>query len=140
MSRPGNILLSRDQFRELTFERDKHTCVFCDKPAQDAHHIIERRLWSDGGYYLDNGCFDEMNFWLKVFQGFHFAKDHARGWWWIAIVPNHRTGFASKIGGYEDRSYPERDKREVTFVFQDETDAILTSSYMDTIEPITVTL
>lgn len=22
----------------------------------DAHHIIERRLWSDGGYYLDNGA------------------------------------------------------------------------------------
>lgn len=21
----------------------------------DAHHIIERRLWSDGGYYIDNG-------------------------------------------------------------------------------------
>jgi hypothetical protein len=22
----------------------------------DAHHIIERRLWPDGGYYLDNGA------------------------------------------------------------------------------------
>lgn len=53
---PGNVLLSRDQFRELVFERDKHTCVFCDQPAQDAHHIIERRLWPDGGYYLDNGA------------------------------------------------------------------------------------
>lgn len=52
----GNILLSRDQFREATFERDSHKCVICDKSAKDAHHIIERRLFSDGGYYLDNGA------------------------------------------------------------------------------------
>lgn len=49
-------LLSRDEFREQTFARDKHTCVFCDSPAQDAHHIIERRLWTDSGYYLNNGA------------------------------------------------------------------------------------
>ena len=51
-------LLTRDQFREAVFSRDNHTCVIpgCGKPAQDAHHIIERRLWSDGGYYLDNGA------------------------------------------------------------------------------------
>lgn len=49
-------LLSRDDFREGTFARDNHTCVFCDKPAKDAHHIIERRLWPDGGYYLENGA------------------------------------------------------------------------------------
>lgn len=49
-------LLSRDEFREGVFARDRHTCVFCDRPAEDAHHIIERRLWPDGGYYLDNGA------------------------------------------------------------------------------------
>lgn len=49
-------LLSRDEFRELTFKRDHHTCVFCEKPAQDAHHIVERRLWPDQGYYLENGA------------------------------------------------------------------------------------
>lgn len=52
----GNTLLSRDQFREAVFERDGHRCVFCSQPAQDAHHIIERRLWPDGGYYLNNGA------------------------------------------------------------------------------------
>lgn len=32
-------------------------CVpWCSAPAEDAHHIIERRLWSDGGYYLENGA------------------------------------------------------------------------------------
>lgn len=38
------------------FARDSHTCLFCDRPAVDAHHIIERRLWPDGGYYLENGA------------------------------------------------------------------------------------
>jgi hypothetical protein len=50
------ILLSRDRFREQVFERDGHTCVCCAKPAVDAHHILERRLFPDGGYYLDNGA------------------------------------------------------------------------------------
>jgi hypothetical protein len=49
-------LLTRDQFRESVFARDNYCCVFCDLPAVDAHHILERRLWSDGGYYLENGA------------------------------------------------------------------------------------
>lgn len=49
-------LLTRDQFRAQVFARDKHTCVWCGAPAADAHHIIERRLFSDGGYYLANGA------------------------------------------------------------------------------------
>ena len=56
-------LLTRDEFREGVFARDQHKCVFCRKTAEqtpegklDAHHIIERRLWADGGYYLDNGA------------------------------------------------------------------------------------
>lgn len=59
-------LLTRDEFRERVFARDGHKCVVCgipDKPASsrasdhlDAHHILERRLWPDGGYYLENGA------------------------------------------------------------------------------------
>jgi hypothetical protein len=49
-------LLSRNEFREQVFDRDKHMCVLCSAPAVDAHHILERRLWPDGGYYLDNGA------------------------------------------------------------------------------------
>ena len=49
-------LLTRDQFRSQVFQRDRNVCVVCKAPAQDAHHIIERRLWKDGGYYLDNGA------------------------------------------------------------------------------------
>lgn len=48
-------LLTRDQFRNSVFSRDQHKCVICGRPAVDAHHIIERRLFPDGGYYLDNG-------------------------------------------------------------------------------------
>jgi hypothetical protein len=48
-------LLTRCEFRETVFTRDQYKCVVCGKEALDAHHIMERRLWSDGGYYLDNG-------------------------------------------------------------------------------------
>lgn len=50
------VLLSRDDFREGVFSRDSHKCVICSEPSKDAHHIIERRLFHDGGYYLDNGA------------------------------------------------------------------------------------
>lgn len=50
------LLLSRERFRDAIFARDGQRCVFCSAPAADAHHIMERRLWSDGGYYLDNGA------------------------------------------------------------------------------------
>ena len=55
-------LLSRDNFREGVFKRDLYKCVFpgCGKPAEDAHHIIERRLWTSprehGGYFMSNGA------------------------------------------------------------------------------------
>ena len=45
----------RDAFREGVFARDRHRCVVCRAPAVDAHHLIERRLFPDGGYVLDNG-------------------------------------------------------------------------------------
>lgn len=52
-------LLSREGFREATFSRDKHRCVICGRPASEgtlnAHHIIDRTLFSDGGYYVENG-------------------------------------------------------------------------------------
>lgn len=51
-----HILLTRDQFRELVFDRDKYKCVVCGEAGKDAHHITERRLFPDEGYYLDNGA------------------------------------------------------------------------------------
>jgi hypothetical protein len=49
-------LLTRDEFRRAVFARDNNLCVVCKEPADAAHHIIERRLFVDGGYYLDNGA------------------------------------------------------------------------------------
>lgn len=49
-------LLARDQFRDAVFKRDANLCVICHAAASDAHHIMERRLFDDGGYYLDNGA------------------------------------------------------------------------------------
>lgn len=49
-------VLTRDEFREGVFARDGHKCVICGEPAKDAHHIIERRLFDNGGYYLSNGA------------------------------------------------------------------------------------
>jgi len=48
-------LLTRSEFREGVFKRDNYKCIICSKPAKDAHHIIERRLWEDEGYYISNG-------------------------------------------------------------------------------------
>ena len=47
--------MDRAAFREAVFSRDGGRCVFCAAPAVDAHHLLERRLWSDGGYIPDNG-------------------------------------------------------------------------------------
>jgi len=49
-------LLVRKKFRDGVFSRDKGNCVICGKRAKDAHHIMERGLWSNGGYYLENGA------------------------------------------------------------------------------------
>lgn len=52
------MLLTRDEFRNSVFERDHHRCVVCGGVTDDmaAHHIIDRKLFKDGGYYLDNGA------------------------------------------------------------------------------------
>ena len=49
-------LLTRDQFRERVQARDQNRCIVCGKTGKlDSHHVVERRLFSDGGYYMDNG-------------------------------------------------------------------------------------
>ena len=49
--------LTREEFKEQVFNRDEHVCVVCGKPAVDAHHILERRLFgATQGYHIDNGA------------------------------------------------------------------------------------
>jgi len=49
-------LLSREEFSKQVLTRNGGKCVFCHKPAVDPHHILERKLFADGGYYLSNGA------------------------------------------------------------------------------------
>ena len=49
-------LLTREEYKKAVFSRANNTCIFCNKAAVDAHHILDRKLWSDGGYYLSNGA------------------------------------------------------------------------------------
>lgn len=53
---PSAQPLARATFRDAVFARDQSRCVICRAAAVDAHHILERRLFDDGGYYLDNGA------------------------------------------------------------------------------------
>lgn len=45
----------RAAFRDAVFARDNHQCILCHAPAVDAHHIISRKAFPDGGYFPDNG-------------------------------------------------------------------------------------
>ena len=51
-------LLTRDEFKRQVFAKTNGKCCVpgCDCDAVDAHHIMDRKLWSDGGYYLSNGA------------------------------------------------------------------------------------
>ena len=63
-------LLTREEFKKQVFARTNGKCCVpdCSCDAVDAHHIMDRKLWNDGGYYLSNGaalcekqCLDYMN-------------------------------------------------------------------------------
>jgi len=91
-------LLDRTSFREGVFNRDGYKCVICgtrgynhpdvrhfstlqkssmELTTLDAHHIIERRLWDDGGYYLENGATlcDEYSGYVESGIGCHMKAE-----------------------------------------------------------------
>jgi hypothetical protein len=53
-------LLSRDDFRNKSLKRDGYKCVVCKTPGDEntlsVHHILDRKLFENGGYYLSNGA------------------------------------------------------------------------------------
>lgn len=51
-------LLSREEFKKQVFLRTNGKCCVpgCTCDAVDAHHIMDRKLWKDGGYYVSNGA------------------------------------------------------------------------------------
>lgn len=70
MTRPPlpTALLTRDAFKAQVFARSGGRCVLCGAPAIDAHHILERKLYPNGGYYLANGA--------AVCEPCHLACEH----------------------------------------------------------------
>ena len=52
------MLLTREEFKKQVFARTNGKCCVpgCSCKAVDAHHIMDRKLWNDGGYYLSNGA------------------------------------------------------------------------------------
>lgn len=54
----SETLLTREEFKRQVFAATNGMCCVpgCDCKAVDAHHIMDRKLWSDGGYYLKNGA------------------------------------------------------------------------------------
>lgn len=52
----GEKLLERAPFVGAVFARDANTCVLCGVAAINAHHILDRKLYVDGSYYLSNGA------------------------------------------------------------------------------------
>lgn len=51
-------LLTREEFKKQVFAKTGGKCCVpgCTEDAVDAHHIMDRKLWNDGGYYLSNGA------------------------------------------------------------------------------------
>lgn len=64
------ILLTREAFARLVLARSNGRCVLCGDPAVDAHHVLDRKLYPDGGYYLGNGA--------AVCAPCHLACEHTR--------------------------------------------------------------
>lgn len=49
-------MLTRDEFNAAVRKRDQGLCVADGNERGDAvHHLLDRSLWPDGGYYEDNG-------------------------------------------------------------------------------------
>ena len=51
-------LLTREEFKKQVFARTNGKCCVpgCSCDAVDAHHIMDHKLWKDGGYYVSNGA------------------------------------------------------------------------------------
>lgn len=75
----------RDKFRESVLKRDNNLCKICGVSGKiDAHHIMDRNYFPNGGYILSNGialCDSP--------HGCHWKAEHY-----------HRTNAQEVIQGY----------------------------------------
>ena len=49
-------LLSREAFKTAVRDAADGSCVLCGGAGSDAHHVLDRKLFPDGGYRLSNGA------------------------------------------------------------------------------------
>lgn len=81
------VLLTREEFTARTLARHGGRCCVpgCVEPADAAHHVVERRLWPDGGYYLENGAAlcAEHHFRAETTE---LSADDLRAWSGIELV------------------------------------------------------
>jgi predicted restriction endonuclease len=94
----------RSSFRESVFKRDNYTCQLCgqkySKELSDpslkminAHHIMDRHLFKNGGYILENGitlCDENGKFTTEkschmLVEGWHIHNGNEE-----MVLPEHR--------------------------------------------------
>lgn len=52
---PLSILLRPTNFQREVLSRDHHACVCCRSTDVVVAHLLNQQLWSDGGFYVENG-------------------------------------------------------------------------------------
>jgi hypothetical protein len=104
----------REEFNQECLKRDNNDCVvpWCTETADDVHHIIDRDLWTDGGYIPENGA-SVCNFHHKKAE-----KDiipPQAFWYWIGVEPKTPNNLRRDINkwGEEYETPPHNDKKEV---------------------------
>lgn len=100
--------MERNVFKSKVIERDGHKCIICGMTDNlEVHHILDRSLFEDGGYHIDNGATlcpthhfqaertalscDEIRFKtgiLKPFLPDHFYDDENYDKWGNIILPS----------------------------------------------------
>lgn len=81
-------LLSREKFKDAVFSRTAGYCSFCKARAVDAHHILDRKLFADGGYYFSNGAsVCEMHHWDCETTALSVAAVRTAAWVTQVVLP-----------------------------------------------------
>lgn len=101
----SNQLLERHAFREQALDRDGGQCLvpWCGEDADEVHHIIERSLWSDGGYYLNNGA-SVCNHHHQYAEENYIAPHSFWRWLGVEDIPVPEGTAGDRIGVPEDRN------------------------------------
>lgn len=106
-------LLERHEFRQKALKRDNNTCIvpWCSEEADEVHHIIERSLWTDEGYYMGNAA-SVCNPHHKMAENNHIPPQAF--WRWINENPVTPEDLSQDINkwGEEFETPPHQDLRE----------------------------